>query len=440
MASNSITDILRVKELRQRILFTAGMLIIFRLGAAIPIPGININALKLYFMAQEGAGGIGITEYLDFFAGGAFKNFSVFMLGIMPYISTSIIMQLLVLVFPKLKKISEEEGGRKKIQRYTRYGTVLVCLIQSYVVTVYADQIPDAITMAKLPYTLVAMLTVTSGTILLMWIGEQITQRGVGNGISLLIFAGIVARMPEAMIVLVRRVRDGELNPVFVIIVLAMFVVIIALVVYEQQGQRKIPVHYAKRVVGRRMYGAQSTYIPFKINPSGVIPVIFASSILTFPIQIASSLGPEVKWLASFSYWIRPNGAPYLVIYTLLIIFFAYFYTQVTLNPIEIARQIRENGGSIPGIRSEKMEKHLTTILNRIVLPGAIFLAFIAIIPSIVQRVFNFPAQVAMLMGGTSLLIMVGVDLDTMAQIEGHLRMHHHDGIVKKGKLRSRNL
>jgi len=440
MASNSITDILRVKELRQRILFTAGMLIVFRLGAAIPIPGININALKLYFMTQEGAGGIGITEYLDFFAGGAFKNFSVFMLGIMPYISTSIIMQLLVLVFPKLKKISEEEGGRKKIQRYTRYGTVLVCLIQSYVVTVYADQIPDAITMAKLPYTLIAMLTVTSGTIFLMWIGEQITRRGVGNGISLLIFAGIVARMPEAMIILVRRVREGELNPVFVIIVLGMFVGIIALVVYEQQGQRKIPVHYAKRVVGRRMVSAQSTYIPFKINPSGVIPVIFASSILTFPIQIASSLGPEVKWLANFSYWIRPNGVPYLIIYTLLIIFFAYFYTQVTLNPVEIARQIRENGGSIPGIRSEKMEQYLTTILNRIVLPGAIFLAFIAIIPSIVQRVFNFPAQVAMLMGGTSLLIMVGVDLDTMAQIEGHLRMHHRDGIVKKGKIRSRNL
>ncbi len=440
MASNSITDILSVKELRQRILFTAGMLIIFRLGAAIPIPGININALKLYFMAQEGTSGIGITEYLDFFAGGAFKNFSVFMLGIMPYISMSIIMQLLVLVFPKLKKISEEEGGRKKIQRYTRYGTVLVCLIQSYVVTVYADQIPDAITMAKLPYTLIAMLTVTSGTIFLMWIGEQITQRGVGNGISLLIFAGIVARMPEAMIILVRMVREGELNPVFVIIVLGMFVGIIALVVYEQQGQRKIPVHYAKRVIGRRMVSAQSTYIPFKINPSGVIPVIFASSILTFPIQIASSLGPEVKWLANFSYWIRPNGVPYLIIYTLLIIFFAYFYTQVTLNPVEIARQIRENGGSIPGIRSEKMEQYLTTILNRIVLPGAIFLAFIAIIPTIVQRVFNFPAQVAMLMGGTSLLIMVGVDLDTMAQIEGHLRMHHRDGIVKKGKIRSRNL
>ena len=440
MANNTLVNIMRVTELRQRILYTIFMLIIFRLGATIPIPGINANALKLYFMAQEGSSAIGITEYIDFFAGGAFKNFSVFMLGIMPYITTSIIMNLMVLVFPFLKKISEEEGGRKKIQRITRYATVIICLLQSYMVTVYADQIPDAITMGKLQYTLVAMLTVTTGTLFLMWMGEQITQRGIGNGISLIIFAGIVARMPQAVVQLVQMVRGGTLNPVFVILVLGMFVGVIALVVYEQQGQRKIPVHYAKRVVGRKMYGAQNTYIPFKINPSGVIPVIFASSMLTFPIQIAQSLGPEVKWLAKFSYWIRPNGAPYLIIYTILIVFFAYFYTQVTLNPTEIAKQIRENGGSIPGVRSDKMEEYLTRILTRIILPGSLFLAFIAIIPSLIQIVFNFPAQVAMLMGGTSLLIMVGVDLDTMSQIEGHLRMHHHEGIVKKGKIRSRNL
>ncbi|MBI9101278.1 MAG: preprotein translocase subunit SecY [Spirochaetales bacterium] len=440
MANNTLVNIMRVTELRQRILFTTFMLVIFRLGATIPIPGINVNALKLYFMAQDGSSAIGITEYIDFFAGGAFKNFSVFMLGIMPYITTSIIMNLMVLVFPFLKKISEEEGGRKKIQRITRYATVVICILQSYMVTVYADQIPDAITMGKLTYTFVAMLTVTTGTLFLMWMGEQITQRGIGNGISLVIFAGIVARMPQAVVQLTQMVRAGTLNPVFVILVLGMFVGVVALVVYEQQGQRKIPVHYAKRVVGRKMYGAQNTYIPFKINPSGVIPVIFASSMLTFPIQIAQSLGPEVKWLAKFSYWIRPNGAPYLIIYTILIIFFAYFYTQVTLNPMEIAKQIRENGGSIPGVRSDKMEEYLTRILNRIILPGSLFLAFIAIIPSVIQILFNFPAQVAMLMGGTSLLIMVGVDLDTMSQIEGHLRMHHHDGIVKKGKIRSRNL
>ncbi len=439
MANNPFLDILRIKDLRDRILFTALVLVIFRLGAILPIPGIDLAALRLYFASQQGAGA-GIIEYLNFFSGGAFLNFSVFMLGIMPYISMSIIMQLLVVVFPRLKKIQEEEGGKKKIQRWTRIGTIFVSLIQSYTVTIYANQIPDAITMAHLPYTLLAMLTVTTGTIFLMWMGEQITQRGVGNGISLIIFAGIVARMPNAFVELVDRVRAKELNPVFVILVFAMFVGVVALVIIEQQGQRKIPVHYAKRVVGRRMYGAQSTYIPFKINPSGVIPVIFASSVLTFPIQIAQSLGQRVNWLGELSYWLQPGGAPYIIIYALLIIFFAYFYTQVTLNPIEISKQIRENGGSVPGIRSDKLEEYLNRILSRIILPGALFLSFIAIIPTLVQHFFNFPVQVAYLMGGTSLLMIVGVDLDTMAQIEGHLRMHHHEGLVKKGRIRSRNL
>lgn len=437
MASNAITDIFRIKELRERILFTLGMLSIYRLGATIPIPGININALKLYFTTQSGSG-VSITDYLDFFAGGAFSRFSVFMLGIMPYISMSIIMQLLLLVFPKLKKISEEEGGRKKIQRYTRYGTIVVAIIQSLAVTVYADSIPDAITISRGLYMFVSILSVTAGTVFLMWIGEQINQRGVGNGISLLIFAGIVARMPNAFWLLVQSVRTGDLNPVFLIVVLAMFVGVIALVVYEQRGQRKIPVHYAKRVVGRRMYGAQNTYVPFKINPSGVIPVIFASSILTFPLQIAQGFGPEVRWLQRLAFWMRPDGTIYIIAYTILIIFFAYFYTQVTLNPMEISKNIRENGGSIPGIRSEKMEEYFSRVLNRIILPGALFLAFIAVIPSLVQRMFNFPMEVAFLMGGTSLLIMVGVDLDLMSQIEGHLRMHHHEGLTRRGRIKSR--
>lgn len=439
MASNPIADLFRIRDLRDRILFTMGMLMIYRLGAVIPIPGINVNALRMYFLAEAGAG-VSITDYLDFFAGGAFSRFSIFMLGIMPYISMSIIMQLMLVVFPKLKKVSEEEGGRKKISQWTRYGTVGVCIIQSFAVTIYADSIPDAIAIARSAYIPISMLSVTAGTVFLMWIGEQINQRGIGNGISLIIFAGIVAQMPDAIWILVRAVRAGDLNPVFVIVVFAMFVAVVALVIYEQRGQRKIPVHYAKRVVGRRMYGAQNTYVPFKINPSGVIPVIFASSVMTFPLQIAQGMGPGVRWLQSVAYWLRPDGSAYLVTYTLLIVFFAYFYTQVTLNPIEIAKNIRENGGSIPGIRSEKMEEYFTRILNRIILPGAIFLAFIAIIPTIVQALFNFPLQVAFLMGGTSLLIMVGVDLDLMSQIEGHLRMHHHDGLTKKGKVRSRNL
>jgi preprotein translocase subunit SecY len=441
--ANPLVGIFRVKELRERIFFTVVMLVIFRLGAVLPIPGINIRELNAYFLSQQNSGNA-IVDYLDFFAGGAFSNFSVFMLGIMPYISMSIIMQLLLIVFPRLKKISQEEGGKKKIQNYQRIGTVVVCLVQSFAVTQYAQSISRSVdnllSLDLLPFTLIAMLTVTTGTMFLMWIGEQITKRGIGNGISLLIFAGIVARLPQALWELVGRVRNGDLNLVFVIVVFVMFVAVVALVVFEQQGQRKIPVHYAKRVVGRRMYGAQSTYIPFKINPSGVIPVIFASSILTFPLQIASTVGGNVAWLAAVSRALNPSGALYTILYVLLIIFFAYFYTQVSLNPIEIAKNIRENGGSIPGIRTERIEEYLTKILNRIVLPGSLYLAVIAVLPTIIQRLFNFPSSISYLMGGTSLLILVGVDLDTMSQIEALLKMHHHDGLTKRGHLRGRNL
>jgi preprotein translocase subunit SecY len=399
-----------------------------------------VNALQLYFL-QQSSTGVSLVDYLDFFAGGAFSNFSVFMLGIVPYISMSIIMQLLLLVFPALKRISEEEGGRKRIQRYTRYGTVIIALIQSFTATRFANSIPNAVNIGPVGFTLVSMLTVTAGTTFLMWIGEQINQRGIGNGISLLIFAGIVARLPRAIWALIQSVQSQNTNPVSVLLVLGMFVAVIVLVIYEQRGQRKIPIQYAKRVVGRKMYAGQNTYVPFKINPSGVIPVIFASSLLTFPLQIAQNLAADVRWLNRLAFFLRPSGAPYLIVYTLLIVFFAYFYTQVTLNPIEISRQIREHGGSIPGIRSEKMEEYFTRVLNRIILPGALFLAFIAVIPTLVQAFFNFPAEVAVVMGGTSLLIMVGVDLDLMSQIEGSLRMHHYDGLTRSGKgIRSRSL
>jgi preprotein translocase subunit SecY len=441
--ANPVFGIFRVKELRERILFTALMLVVFRVGAVLPIPGINVRELSAYFLSQQNSGNP-IVDYLDFFAGGAFSNFSVFMLGIMPYISMSIIMQLLLIVFPSLKKISQEEGGRKKIQSYQRIGTVAVCLIQSFAVTQYAQSISRSVdnllSIGLVPFTIIAMLTVTTGTMFLMWIGEQITRRGIGNGISLLIFAGIVARLPQAVYELYGRVLNGNLNLVFVIVVFVMFVAVVALVVFEQQGQRKIQVNYAKRVVGRRMYGAQNTYIPFKINPSGVIPVIFASSILTFPLQIASTVGGNVAWLNVVSQVLSPRGPLYNVLYVLLIVFFAYFYTQVSLNPIEIAKQIRENGGSIPGIRAERIEEYLTKILNRIVLPGSIYLAVIAVIPTFIQWAFDFPSSISYLMGGTSLLILVGVDLDTMSQVEGLLKMHHHDGLTRRGHLRGRNL
>jgi preprotein translocase subunit SecY len=441
--ANPLAGIFRVKELRERVVFTALMLVVFRIGAVLPIPGINVRELSAYFLSQQNSGNP-IVDYLDFFAGGAFSNFSVFMLGIMPYISMSIIMQLLLIVFPRLKKISQEEGGRKKIQGYQRLGTVAVCLVQSFAVTQYAQSIsrsvPNLLSIRMAPFTIIAILTVTTGTMFLMWIGEQITKRGIGNGISLLIFAGIVARLPQAVWELVGRVRSGDLNLVFVIVVFAMFVAVVALVVFEQQGQRKIPVNYAKRVVGRKMYGAQNTYIPFKINPSGVIPVIFASSILTFPLQIASTIGGNVAWLAAVARVLSPRGPLYNVLYVLLIIFFAYFYTQVSLNPIEIAKNIRENGGSIPGIRTERIEEYLTKILNRIVLPGSLYLALIAVIPTFIQWAFNFPSSISYLMGGTSLWILVGVDLDTMSQVEGLLKMHHHEGLTRRGRLRGRNL
>ncbi|MCQ2612206.1 MAG: preprotein translocase subunit SecY [Treponemataceae bacterium] len=440
MAHNPIVNMFRVKELRQRILFTFLILAVFRLGSVLTIPGINPQALTSYFDTLT-SGSNAFVDYMDFFAGGAFSNFSVFMLGVMPYISTQIIMQLALIIFPSLKKIVQEDGGQKKFNAWTRIGTVFVCLIQSVAVRAYAASIPDAILISNsVVFTLIVMITVTTGTMITIWLGEQITARGIGNGISMLIFAGIVARLPSAVWELGRMVKNGDINVVFVIVVLLMFAGIIALVVYEQQGERKIPIHYAKRVVGRKMYGGQSTYIPFKINPSGVIPVIFASSFLTFPLQIATSLGPNVRWLQKLANFLTPSGVWYNILEVLLIIFFAYFYTQVTLNPSEIAKNIRENGGSIPGIRSDKTEEYMQKVLNRLILPGALYLAVIAVLPTIIQNLFGFPQSISMLMGGTSLLILVGVDLDTMSQVEALLKMHHHDGLVKHGKIRSRNL
>lgn len=432
--------ILTIKDLRQRVLFTFGCIIVFRLGAVIPLPGINLDSLNEYFLSRNTGGGFSLISYLDFFAGGAFSRFSIFMLGVVPYISSSIIMQLLVVSFPALKRISEQEGGRKKIQKFTRYATVVVSLVQSFVVTVYARSIPNAITLPHLWYSLIAMITVTTGTMFLLWLGDQINARGIGNGVSLIIFAGIVAQMPTAIFALLQRIQAGDLNPVYLIFVFVLFTAVVALVVVEQRGQRKIPVFYAKRVVGRKMYGAQNVYIPFKINPSGVIPVIFASSLLTFPLQILQGLNTQATWLVTLSYWLRPTGPIYLLLLTLLIVFFAYFYTQVTLNPIEIAKNIRENGGTIQGIRSERMEEYFLRVLNRIILPGAIFLAFIAIIPTLVQVIFRLPNEAAYLLGGTSMLILVGVDLDLMSQIEASQKMHHQGQTATKGTIRPRNL
>jgi len=439
MANNPIVNMLKVKELRERIFFTFVMLAVFRLGSVLTIPGISAQALTAYFKSLTH--GNAFVDYMDFFAGGAFSNFSVFMLGVMPYISTQIIMQLALIIFPSLKKIVQDDGGQKKFNAWTRIGTVFVCLIQSGIVVAYASSIPGAIIISnRIVFTAIVLITVTTGAMITVWMGDQITARGIGNGISMLIFAGIVARWPSAIWELGRMVNNGDVNIVPVIIVFLMFMAIIGLVILEQQGERKIPIHYAKRVVGRKMYGGQSTYIPFKINPSGVIPVIFASTFLTFPLQIINGLAASNRFLNKVAAVLNPAGWWYNIILVLLIVFFAYFYTQVTLNPTEIAKQIRENGGSIPGIRTDKTEDYMQKVLNRLILPGSLYLAIIAVIPTLIQNWFGFPQSISMLMGGTSLLIVVGVDLDTMSQVEALLKMHHHDGLVKKGKLRSRNL
>ncbi len=440
---NSILNMFKVKELRSRLFFTLIVLAVYRLGCVLTIPGVDAAALFEYFNNLAAQNKNAFASYMDFFVGGAFSNFSVFMLGVMPYISTQIIMQLLLIIFPSMKRAVMEEGGQQRMQMWTRTGTIFVCIIQSFAVTVYAKNIGVISLNNEVAFKLLAILTVTTGSMVTVWLGDQITARGIGNGISIMIFAGIVARMPSAVAELVEQVRNGQLNIVFVIVALIIFVGIIALVVYEESGERKIPVNYAKRVVGRKMYGGQNTYIPFKVNPSNVIPLIFASSFLTLPLQLVSSIASNsgaARWVQKLAVILNPTGVWYNILLVVLIVFFAYFYTQVTLNPTEIAKQIRENGGSIPGVRTDKTEEHLQKILNRLVLPGALFLAAIAILPTVIQLVFKFPQSVAMLMGGTSLIIMVGVDLDTMSQIEALMRMHHMDGFMKKGRVRSRNL
>lgn len=441
--ANQIGNMFKIKEFRSRLLFTLLGLAIFRMGSVITIPGVNASVLLAYFDELARQNNNAFASYMDFFVGGAFSNFSIFMLGVMPYISAQIIMQLAIIIFPALKRAAEEDGGRQKIASWSRMLAVAVCFIQSFAVTVYANSIPGAIIIENpIAFRLLAMLTVTTGSMVTIWIGDQITARGIGNGISMLIFAGIVARWPRAIADLAQRVANGEIQLVFVIVVAIMFIAIIGIVVFEEAGERKIPVHYAKRVVGRKMYGGQSTYIPFKVNPSSVIPLIFASSILTFPLQLISMFarnGQGATWVTRLSMILTPDGWTYNILLVLLIVFFAYFYTQVTLNPTEIAKNIRDNGGSIPGVRTDRTEEHLQKILNRLVLPGALFLAAIAVLPTIIENLFNFPQSTSMLMGGTSLIIVVGVARDTMAQVEALLKMHHQEGFTRK-KSRSRSL
>ncbi|MDR2733872.1 MAG: preprotein translocase subunit SecY [Spirochaetota bacterium] len=436
-------NIFTIQELRKRIFFTVAMLFVFRMGAHIPVPGIDLSAMDEVLRSGQQGGLLGL---IDLFSGGALLRFSLFGLGIMPYITSSIIMQLLVVVIPSLARLQREgDAGRKKIQSYTRYGTILVSAVQGYGYLVILRGLvmrnPALCPYIGDPIFMIGFIaTVVTGTVFLMWIGEQITERGLGNGISVLIFAGIAARMPEAFYQTFTLVSHNVVNPVVVLLLLGILMVVIGLVVYEQTGTRKIPVQYAKRVVGRRVMQGQSTHIPFKINPSGVIPIIFASSVILFPAQIAQFAGDSelMVWLQRI---LDPRQSWfYYFCYTMLVIFFAYFYTSIQYNPNEIADNLQKQGGFIPGIRpGPTTAEFIHKVLSRITLPGSLFLSGIALFPSLLLLfpIFaNVPPSLIYLMGGTSLIIIVSVDLDIMKRIESYLLMRHYDGFFGRTRLR----
>lgn len=439
--SNFFTNILRVPGLRQRILFTIGCLVVYRLGCHITTPGINPVGLAELVQTLTSQSFGGVLNFLDLFAGGALTNFTIFALGVMPYISASIIIQLMTAVIPHLEKLNKEgEAGRKQIQQYIRYGTILICIVQAASISRWMFSHTNVVS-AELQghpwfFMFIVVTTITTGTVFLMWLGEQITERGIGNGISLVIFAGIAARIPTEFLKTVQKVTTDEFNPVAFVLILLIFAVVVFFVVFEQEGQRRIPVQFARKVVGRKVYGSQSTYIPFKINPTGVIPIIFASAIVTVPAQFAQMLGDKFPTIASVAASLSPGHIPYVFVYGFLVIAFAYFYTAIQFNPVEIADNLKKSGGYIPGIRPGlHTQDYLQKVLTRITLAGSLFLALIAIFPDIILKIDLFAGITpgfAHLLGGTSLLILVAVGLDTMKQIESQLVMREYDGFMSR--------
>lgn len=425
-------NIFKIAELKSRVLFTLGMLAVYRIGAHIPTPGINGEELSKFLTERGGA----IMGFFDMFSGGALSRVTIFALGIMPYISASIILQLLTVVVPAIGKIAKEgEAGRKKIIRYTRYGTVVISIIQSFGIAVGLESMSQGafIQAPGWPFRLLTMITLTSGTAFIMWLGEQITERGIGNGISLIIFAGIVAGLPNAIISSVRLIQAGELSLFFVLFLIVMMIAVVGLIVFIERGQRKIPVQYAKRVVGRKVYGGQSTHLPLKINTSGVIPPIFASSIIMFPATVAGFIA--IPWVQGFAKQLSPGTVIYTTLYVGMIFFFSYFYTAIIFNPVDIADNLKKYGGYIPGIRpGQKTSEYIYKVLSRLTFVGAIYLAAVSVLPELLITKFNVPFY----FGGTSLLIVVGVALDTVSQIESHLLTRSYEGFLKKGRIKGR--
>jgi preprotein translocase subunit SecY len=438
----SIQSIGKIPELKKRILITFALLAVYRIGVFIPTPGIDTSLVQEFFNMQGKGTLFGL---IDMFSGGALRNFSIFALGIMPYISASIILQLLTVVVPHLERLSKEgEAGRKKITQYTRYGTVILSLVQGFGISVGLKQmqvgggfvVPPG---AGIGYHLMTMITLTAGTAFLMWLGEQITERGIGNGISLIIFTGIVAGLPGAVSKVIAMMGVGEMSLFKVLTILLMAIVVVAAIIFMERGQRRIPVQYAKRVVGRRMYGGQSTHLPLRVNTSGVIPPIFASSVLMFPLTITQFMTPEFRdshpLIQQLLDLMSPTHVAYNLLYVALIVFFCYFYTAVTFNPVDVADNMRRYGGYIPGIRPGKpTSEFIDRVLTRITFGGALYLSAVCVLPQLLIAEFNVPFY----FGGTGLLIVVGVALDTMAQIESHMLSRHYEGFLKSGRIRGR--
>ncbi len=436
----TIANVFRIEELKQRILYTALILLVVRIGSYVPLPGVDVIALQ----ASKGGDSNTLFGLYDLFVGGALSNASIFALGIMPYISASIILQLAGIVMPEVQRLQREgEEGRKKITQFTRYLTVFIACLQAWGVSIKIANPGSSAASAVAPdmvvwFTFTSIILLSSGTIFLMWLGEQITERGLGNGISLIIFIGIVARLPDAIFAEINYINSTP--QLFVhLIIFAILVFIIAGVVLITQGARRIPVQYAKRVVGKKVYGGTTQYIPLRVNTSGVMPIIFAQSILFIPSTILSFF-PEntsLQWISSQLF--REQSYIYALTYSTLIVFFTYFYTAVAFNPKDVADNMKKQGGFIPGVRpGAPTADYIENILTRITLPGAMFLALIAIMPTFVSNVLRVQPAFASFFGGTSLLIVVGVALDTLQQVESYLLMRHYDGFMKSGKIRGR--
>jgi preprotein translocase subunit SecY len=460
MILDSIRNIFSIPDLRKRIIFTLLLLAVYRIGATIPNPGISGTALAELWEQQKGT----ILGLVDLFSGRNMSQMTIFALGIMPYISASIILQLLQVVWPYLERLSKEgELGRKKITQYTRYGTLIICVIQSAGVSMILEKLTSPVSGAPIVpnpgwgFRLLTILTLTTGTTFIMWLGEQISERGIGNGISLIIFAGIVVNFPRGIFSVVSGLRTGEMSPLKLLFLLAVMLVVIAVIVFVERGQRRIPVSYAKRVVGRKIYGGQSTHLPLRVNTGGVIPIIFAASVITIPSTAAQFI--KIPAVQRFAQQFSPGEPLYSLLYISAIIFFTYFYVSIIFNPTDVADNLRKYGGFIPGIRPGKnTSDFIDNVLSRITLVGAVYLAAVAILPDFLTSGFhvqnlpwiggfldaNLPKwftqglQVQFYFGGTSILIVVGVAMDTLQQIEAQLVMRHYDGFMRRGRIRGR--